>query len=94
MVSSWSLDDFSRINIPYGLCPILLIKYTPGETENECQKTKQVPILLLKGAKSFFDAKKMKKIFLLTWTSKIIQFIRYPIQMDRTERSNFFGGKG
>ena len=67
---------------------------TPGETENEGQKTEQVPIILLRGARSFFDAKKMKKKNLLAWTSEIIQFIQYPIQMDRTERSNFFGGKG
>ena len=32
---------------------------TPGETENEWQKTEQVLILLLRGAWSFFDAKKM-----------------------------------
>ena len=36
-------------------------KYTPGETDNEWQKTEQVPILLLRGARRFFDAKKMKK---------------------------------
>ena len=36
-------------------------RHTPGETENEWQKTKPVPILLLSGARSFFDAKKMKK---------------------------------
>jgi hypothetical protein len=66
---------------------------TPGETENEWQKTEPVPILLLRGARSFFDAKKMKKKKILAWTSEIIQFIRYPIQMDRTERTNFFGGK-
>ena len=34
---------------------------TLGETENEWQKTEQVPIILLRGARSFFDAKKMKK---------------------------------
>ena len=34
---------------------------TPGETENVWQKTEQVQILLLRGARSFFDAKKMKK---------------------------------
>ena len=34
---------------------------TPGEIENEWQKTEQLPILLLRGARSFFDAKKMKK---------------------------------
>ena len=48
----------------------------------------------VRGARRFFDAKKMKKKILLAWTSEIIQFIQYPIQMDRTERSNFFGGKG
>ena len=35
--------------------------YTPGETENEWQKTEQVLILLLRSSRSFFDAKKMKK---------------------------------
>ena len=40
---------------------LLCTHFTPGETENEWQKTKQVPILLLRGARSFFDAKKMKK---------------------------------
>ena len=57
------------------------------------KKTEPVPILLLRGARSFFDAKKMKKKILLAWTLEIIQFIRYPIQMDRTEKSNFFGEK-
>ena len=65
---------------------------TPGETENEWQKTKPVPIPLLRGARSFFDAKKMKKK-MLAWTSEIIQFIRYSVQMDRTKRSNFLGEK-
>ena len=36
---------------------------TPGETENKWQKTEQVPILLLKGARNFFDTKKVKKKF-------------------------------
>ena len=35
--------------------------FTPGETENEWQKTEQAPILLLRDARSFFDAEKMKK---------------------------------
>ena len=34
-----------------------------GETENEWQKAEQVPILLLKGARSFFDAKNRKHFF-------------------------------
>ena len=40
---------------------------------------------------AFSMLKKWKKK-LLAWTSEIIQFIWYPIQMDRTERS-IFGGK-
>jgi hypothetical protein len=43
---------------PYLNSPCL---HTLGETENEWQKTEQVPILLLRGARSFFDTKKMKK---------------------------------
>ena len=43
---------------------------------------------------TFSMLKNKKQKNLLTWTLEIIQFIRYPIQMDRTERSNFFGGKG
>ena len=41
---------------------------------------------------AFSTIKKMKKK-ILAWTTEIIQFIPYPIQMGRTERSNFFGGK-
>ena len=41
--------------------PVAKSSFTPGETENEWQKTEQVPILLLRGARSFFDDKKMKK---------------------------------
>ena len=45
---------------------------TPGETENEWQKTEPVPILLLRGARSFFDAKKNEKKILLAWTFPIL----------------------
>ena len=55
----------------------MYVDLTPGETENEWQKTDPVPILLFSGARSFFDAKKMKIFFLLTWTSEIISI--YPI---------------
>ena len=48
---------------------------------------------LPKAARTFFGAKKMKNKITLTWTSEIIQFIRYlMIQMDRTKRYYFFGG--
>ena len=43
---------------------LLQISYfTLFESENERQKIEPVPILLLRGARSFFDAKKMKKDF-------------------------------
>ena len=34
-----------------------------SETKNKWLNTKQVPILLFRGARSFFDAKKMKFFF-------------------------------
>ena len=49
------------------------------------KKIEQVPIPLPKAASSLSEAKKMKKKFLSRWTSEIIQFIRYLIQMDRTK---------
>ena len=43
-------------------------------------------------ARSCFDAKKMKKEILLTWTSEIIQFIRIEMHMDRPDKfENIFG---
>ena len=46
------------------MCNVLTSNcYTLGETENEWQKTEQVPILLLGSARSFLDAKKLKKKF-------------------------------
>ena len=53
------------------------------ENENERQKTEQVPIPLSRVAGSCFEAKKMRKFFLLAWTSEIIQFIRFENHMDR-----------
>ena len=40
-----------------------LLLFNPGETENEWQKTKQIPNILLRSGRSFFNAKKMKKKF-------------------------------
>ena len=66
----------------------LLTRYTLFENENERQKTEPVPIPLPRAAGSCFDAKKQeKKTILLTWTSKIIQFIRFEMHMDRPDKS-------
>ena len=59
-------------------------EFTPGETENEWQKTEPVPILLLRGARSFFDAKKMKKkIVFLDFGDNPIYPISNPDGQDR-----------
>ena len=55
------------------------------------KKIEQVLIPLPKAASSLSDAKKMKKKILSRWTAEIIQFIRYLIQMDRTEVRFFLG---
>jgi hypothetical protein len=55
--------------------------------KNERQKTKLVPIPLSRAAGSCFAAKKMKKRISLTWTSEIIQFIRFEMHMDRPDKS-------
>ena len=66
--------------------------YTLWENENERQKTEQVPIPLPRAARSCFEAKKMKKNFLLAWTSEIIQFIRFENHMDGPGCLKFFLG--
>jgi hypothetical protein len=60
--------------------------------ENERQKTEPVPIPLPTTAGSCFKAKKWRKKISLTWTSEIIQFIRFEMHMDRPDKSkNNFG---
>ena len=59
-----------------------LSTYTPGETEYEWKKTKQVPIQPPSIARTLFDAKKIIKKNFLAWTSEIIQFIRFENHMD------------
>ena len=56
--------------------------HTPGETEYECKKTKQVPIQLPNIARTLFDPKKIIKTIFIPWTSEIIQFIRFENHMD------------
>ena len=65
---------------------------TLWENENERQKTEQVPIPLPRAAGSCSEAKKMKKNFLLAWTSEIIQFIRFENHMDGPGYLKFFLG--
>ena len=58
------------------------------ESENESQKIEPVPILLPRASRKFPDVKTRNDFFFHNWTSEIIPFIRFGMQMDRTK--NFF----
>ena len=72
------LDDISR----YGAQQHL----TLFESENEWQKIEQVPILLPRASRNFPNVKTRNEIFFHNWTSEIIPFIRFVMQMDRTQK--------
>ena len=57
---------------------------TLSESENERQKIEPVPIPLPRASRNFPDVKTRNEIFFHNWTSKIIPFIRFGMQMDRT----------
>ena len=57
------------------------------------QNTEQVPTPLPRAPRNFPNAKTRNEKQFDNWTLEIIPFIWYLIQMDRTERVNFFGGK-
>ena len=54
------------------------------ESENERQKIEPVPIPLPRASRNFPDVKTRNEIFFHNWTSEIIPFIRFGMQMDRT----------
>jgi hypothetical protein len=54
---------------------------------------KQMLLTCNKLFRNFPDAKTRNEINFDNWTLEIIPFIQYLIQMDRTERSTFLGGK-
>ena len=59
-------------------------KSTLFESENERQKIEPVPILLPRASRNFPDVKTRNEIFFHNWTSEIIPFIRFGMQMDGT----------
>ena len=61
------------------LAPITLF-----ESENERQKIEPVPISLPKASRNFPDVKTRNDFFFHNWTSEIIPFIRFGMQMDGT----------
>ena len=54
------------------------------ESENERQKIEPVPILLPRDSRHFPDVKTRNENFFHNWTSEIIPFIRFGMQMDGT----------
>ena len=63
-------------------CPKFLS--TLFESENERQKIEPVPIPLPRASRNFPDVKTRNDFFFHNWTSEIIPFIRFGMQMDRT----------
>ena len=54
------------------------------ESENERQKIEPVPIPLPRASRNCPDIKTRNNFFFHNWTSEIIPFIRFGMQMDRT----------
>ena len=54
------------------------------ESENERQKIEPVPIPLPSASRNFPDVKTRNEFFFHNWTSEIIPFIRFGMQMDGT----------
>ena len=63
-------------------------RYTLFESENKRQKIEPVPIPLPRASRNFPDVKTRNDFFFHNWTSEIIPFIRFGMQMDGTQ--NFF----
>ena len=59
------------------------IESTLFESENERQKIEPVPIPLFRATRNFLDVKTKNDFFFHNWTSEIIPFIRFGMQMDR-----------
>ena len=53
-------------------------------SENERQKIEPLPIPLPRGSRNFPDVKTRNEIFFHNWTSEIIPFIHFGMQMDGT----------
>jgi len=60
--------------------------FTLLESENERQKIEPVPIPLPRASRNFLDVKTRNDFFFHNWTSEIIPFIRFRMQMDGTQK--------
>ena len=64
-----------------GLSHYKVFQFTLFESENERQKIEPVPIPLPRA-----DVKTRNEIFFHNWTSEIIPFIHFGMQMDRAKK--------
>ena len=58
--------------------------FTLFESENERQKIEPVPLPLPRASRNFLEVKTRSGFFFHNWTSEIIPFIRFGMQIDRT----------
>ena len=61
-----------------------VIEITLFESENERQKIEPVPIPLPRASRNFPDVKTRNDFFFHNWTSEIIPYIHFGMQMDGT----------
>ena len=81
------IKDCSKLfsNTLFRLVQIFMRKiFTLFESENERQKIEPVPIPLPRNSRNFPDVKTRNVFFFHNWTSEIIPFIHFGMQMDRT----------
>ena len=68
----------------FGTWIVFMRLTTLFESKNERQKIEPVPIPLTRASRNFPDVKTRNEIFFHNWTSEIIPFIRFGMQMDGT----------
>ena len=75
---------FSCLPITYKSLAECHLPYTLFERKNERQKIEPVPILLPRASRNFSDVKTRNEFYFHNWTSEIIPFICFGMQMNRT----------
>ena len=88
MYSVRNICMYNNIDSSILLCSLLLYTElscpTLFESVNEKQKIEPVPIPLPRASRNSPDVKTRNEFFFHNWTSEIIPFIHFEMQMDRT----------
>ena len=80
LFSKYMSLGFSKPLSNWFICKLL----TLFESENERQKIEPLPIPLPRASRNFPDVETRNETFFHNWTSEIIPFIRFGMQMDGT----------